>query len=182
MPGWVIPPYNADPRISDLINSELAIAMKTAFTPTEQTDLTYRPIRPRELNILLTVNTESYETTLGATPNIYNRIWGAVADAEVPAGNAFLIMGWYFLDDPTAAAPIGVAGTGQIVVEGVIRNEVALKPIDRLPNNAIVTNEQEVIIGENNHWTVQIKGAANASVICSPLAYRIGPHSQLDQG
>jgi hypothetical protein len=181
MTGWVIPPYNADPRIMDLINSELANVMKQ-FDVSKQADLTYRPIRPREINTALTVSTESYDTTLGAVPATYTRICGAVADATVPAGNAFLIVGMYFMDDPTGAHSIGISGVAQITLDQTVKAEVALKPIDRLENNAVILREQELVVGENDVFTIQIKGAANAEVIAFPLGYRVGPHSQLDQG
>lgn len=179
--GFVNPPYNIDPRMVDKVYQELSKAMAEKFTIEKQKELTYRPIRPNEINVALTTVTRVYNSVTGFA-GVFGRILGAAADVITPSGNAFIIFGWLFLDDPTGANPIGLGGVGQVVVEGTVRNEVALKPIDMMPERCLLTFEQVIMITENTSWTIQIKGAAAAQVIAYPLGYRIGPMSQLNQG
>ena len=179
--GFVIPPYDTDPRMLDKIYQELSGAMSNKFTVEKQKELTYRPIRPNEINPALTTVTRIYNSVTGLA-GVYGRILGAAADAVTPSGNAFIIFGWMFLDDPTGANPIGLGGVGQIVVEGTVRNEVCLKLIDMMPQRCLLTMDQIIIVTENTTWTMQIKGLAAAQVIAYPLGFRIGPMSQLNQG
>lgn len=181
MPGWItIEEFTLDPRFYNKALEEIAaVIAENEYLAQQKKRLTWRPIRPRDINIAFTVVTEVYNTTLGAFPAVYTRIVAAAADSQVPAGNAIFIFGWYVLDDPTGVAPLGLAAVGQITVETTVRAEVCLKAIDMLPTHTKYTFDQEVFVQQNTTWTIQIKGLALAQSITYPLGVRIGPLEQL---
>lgn len=177
--GFVIPPYNIDPRVYDKIMSDLAGIMKDKFPAEKQRELTYRPLRPEEINAALTTATRIYNSVIGAA---FTRILGAAADASVKTGSVYVFFGWIVIDDPTGVNPLGINGVVQLIVEGAIRAEMALEIINQQPGKCMVTLDQEVVLVENTTFTIQAKGLAGGVGIIFPLAFRIGPKSQLDIG
>lgn len=142
-------------------------------------DLTIRPIRPEEINNGLTVATRIYNSVIAA---VNTRILGAAADAIVRTGSVYVFFGWFVIEDPTGVNRLGLNSVGQIVVEGVVKNEIALPSAFQSPDHMVWTFDQMVIIGEQTSFTIQARGAAAGQGIIYPLGYRIGPKSQLDQG
>jgi len=178
--GFVIPPYNIDPRIQDQIQIEVAKIMNEKFPSEKRRELTWRPLRPEEIDVTLTPATRAYDTVLTGPPGTWDRILNAAADAIVPTGSVIVIFGWIVIDDPVTS--MGPSAVGQVLVEGTIRNEIALLPISQLDPPMITTFDQLVVLVEQTRFAIQVTGVAAADIIAYPLAYRIGPRSQLDQG
>ena len=187
--GMAYPQYFMNPEQLALVNTIVDKIKADNFTADQLKRITHRPLRPEELNPALTMDTRTYKMTMQAAG-----AWGklcadlAAADIVVPTGSVYLLFGWICVDTAAfqtqaAAADwltIGLEAVGQIKVNGVLRNEVALKLVDQNPNQMILTLDQIVVATEQTNLLVQAKGIDNGEAIIFPLAYRIGPKSQLD--
>ncbi len=177
--GFFYPIYNIPPSLIDnIIDKCDQIVAKYWTDEKSRANVTYRPLRPNEINIAFTPATRVYDTT--KTVVGYERILGAAADIIVPTGSMYAIFGWLVIDDPTSS--IGFDAVGQILVDTVIRNEIALMPINVQPGNVMLTLEQTIVAEQNQSLAIQFKSPVNAvaHAIVYPIGVRIGPKNQLD--
>lgn len=163
------------------------------FRPEDLPKITHRPLRASELNTALTADTRTYYTVLDNTTitGLWHMVCAtdtAAASITVPTGSVYLILGWIFIDwaqwieggvDATALS-FGLNSVGQVKVNGVLKNETALPIVSRAQNNMILTLDQIVVAPEQSELLVQVKGTDEGQALVFPLAYRIGPKSQLD--
>ena len=187
--GMAYPQYFLNPEQLALINQIVEKIKADNFTQDQLKRITHRPLRPEELNTSLTMDTRVYNMTMTAA-SAWSKLCAdaAAAAITVPTGSVYLLFGWIVVDqiaEQTQASAadwltIGLDAVGQIKVNGVLRNEVCLKLVDKNPNNMILTLDQIVVATEQTTLLVQAKGTDNGEAIVFPLAYRIGPKSQLD--
>lgn len=187
--GMAYPQYFMNPEQLALINQIVEKIKADNFTIEQLKRITHRPLRPEELYATLTMDTRTYKMTMIAAAAWSHLCHdGAAAAIVVPTGSVYLLFGWIVVDTiadqtQTTAAnwlTIGLDAVGQIKVNGVLRNEVALKLIDMNPNHMVLTLDQIVVATEQTNLLVQAKGTDNGEAVVFPLAYRIGPKSQLD--
>jgi len=177
--GMAYPQYELDNKILSTV-LDLVEKVKIENFPKEKLGgITFRPIRPEEINPALTVDTRIYDTT--TVGKVYERILGAIIDFIVPTGSVMIFLGWIIIQDPLAA--FGLDAVIRLLVEGVVRNEVSLWLPAIMENNSLLTLDQVVVAAENTRLRIEVKNpavGAGAHAIAYPLAYRIGPRSQLD--
>ncbi len=180
--GFVVPPFNLDPRQYDRIYDTIAQVIADKFDEKKRADITWRPMRPEEINATLTPATRVYNSGPLAATGVYQRILGGIATPAVLTGSVYVFFGWIFIDDPLGIAPIGTGGVVQLQVQGTPRAEAALYPIQVNGQHVLLTWDQIVIIGEQTTFDILFKGLIGGVGIVYPLAFRLGPHSQLDTG
>jgi len=178
--GVEYPHYELPPYIISQILELLDVIKKENFPASKLKEITYRPLRPDEINKALTIETRVYNTTKTAVG--YERILGATEDLKVKTGSIYIFLGWICIDDPTGAQPMGLGATGQILVEGVLRNEVDLSYVNAQENNGQLTLSQVIVANEDTSVRIQVKTPKNATaeLIAYPYAIRMGPKAQLD--
>ena len=192
--GLAYPQYYLNPEQLALINQIVEKIKADNFTASQLKRITHRPLRPEELNTALTIDTRRYNVILDndTITGLWHKLCAtdtAAADVVVPTGSVYLIFGWIVVDQeaqqtqvtsPADWLTIGLNSVGQIKVNGVLRNEVCIKLVDMQPNHAVLTLDQIVVATEQTNLLVQVKGTDEGEAIVFPLAYRIGPKSQLD--
>jgi len=190
--GIAYPQYFMNPEQLALINQIVEKIKADNFTIEQLKRITHRPLRAEELNTSLTLNTRVYKTILdnGTITGLWHKLCAtdtAAAEVVVPTGSVYLIFGWICINSDTEMAPtvaeyftIGEESVGQIKVNGVLRNELALLIAHNAPNHCILTLDQIVVATEQTNLLVQMKGKDEGECLVFPLAYRIGPKSQLD--
>jgi len=192
--GLAYPQYYLNPEQLALINQIVEKIKADNFTADQLKRITHRPLRPEELNTSLTMDTRRYNVILdnGTITGLWHMLCAtdtAAANIVVPTGSVYLIFGWICVDQEaqqtqvTSAKDwltIGLESVGQVKVNGVLRNEICIKLVDMQPNHAVLTLDQIVVATEQTNLLVQVKGTDEGEAIVFPLAYRIGPKSQLD--
>lgn len=177
--GMAYPQYELDDKILNTVLDLVERVKQENFPKEKLGGITFRPLRPEEVNPSFTVDTRVYDST--ATGKIYERILGATQDFIVPTGSVYVFLGWIIIQDPVAG--FDLSSVVRLLVEGVVRNEVNLWLISIMENNSLLTLDQIVVAAENTRLAIQFKNpttGAGAHAIIFPLAYRIGPRSQLD--
>lgn len=176
--GFAIPFYNLDISIQAKVENLIKKIINENFSKDRIPSITYRPIRPDEINDALTINTRVYDTTKTGTG--FERIIGAANDLVVRTGSIYVFLGWIVVDDATAS--IGMDSVARIMVDGVLRNEIAPYTVNLMENNAMLTLDQIVVATEDTHVTIEFNSPSNATAhaIVYPLAFRIGPKAQLN--
>lgn len=187
--GIAYPTYYLSEKEKSLIKQIVEKVKGDNFATAQLKKITHRPMRPEEIYDTLTTDTRVYDMTLTAA-SAWSHLCHDAASAAitVPTGSVYLIFGWIVVEreamqTQTTAADwkrIGLEAVGQIKVNGVLRNEVALKLVEKSPNHCLITWDQIVVAAEQTTLLIQAKGQDDGEALIFPLAYRIGPKSQLD--
>jgi len=172
-----LPIYNIPIELINQVEETINRVIAENFSSAEQAELTYRPIRPEELNESLTMETRTYVTTLtGGTT--WDRILNATADIKPPVGSVYLFMGWFVVEDPSH--PIGLDCIGRIYISNVLQDETLLSLVNLQENNLYIKFKNIIVVKPNTTISIQIKGTAGGKAIIYPFAFRIGPKAQLN--
>lgn len=190
--GMAYPQYFMNPEQLALINQIVEKIKADNFTIEQLKRITHRPLRPEEINTALTMDTRVYDMMVDNATYEWHMPCAddtAAAAIVVPTGSVYLLFGWIVIDTianqtqvtaPADWVTIGLESVGQIKVNGVLRNEVCIKLVDMQPNHMVLTLDQIVVATEQTNLLIQVKGKDEGEALVFPLAYRIGPKSQLD--
>lgn len=175
--GMAYPQYELDSKILNKILELVQATINDNWAEGRRQNITFRPLRPEEINETLTPETRIYAST--ATLKTYERVLGATASFRVKTGSVYLFLGWIGIQDATT--PMDLSTSVRLRVDGVTRNEVSLALVNQMENNALLTLDQVVVANEDSFIDIEFKDLTGVgTAIVYPLAYRIGPKAQLD--
>lgn len=165
------------PDLEHLIEEEIVRAKTSSKLASDVATLAYRPMRSSDLLVTLTADTRIYHTVMGVA---YNFLVGATAGIRVPAGQAWLFLGWMAISDVNT--PMGVGAVGRIRISETMKQECSLSLVEVQENHMMLCLEQFCFARENELVEIQVKDPTGLGVALGmvfPIAIVIGDYSAI---